>query len=299
MYLTGFADEASQDLAAQIKVTKELGWNAIESRNIWGTNIHDLSEEEFEKVLKMLDEAQVHVNCFGSAICNWARDVNDDWNITLGQVKRAIPRMKKLGTRLIRIMSFKTYESGDQKAQKRFRLLREVNDMFCSEGLLPVHENCMNYGGRSWQHSLELVENVPGLKLVFDTGNPVYNIDHSKGSDVWQDSWEFYQNIKDHIAYIHIKDGFNPQPGKKDVYSYPGEGVGYTWEIMKDLKESGYNGGISIEPHMAAVFHDADASGNENGEEIYLEYGRRLMKYLEQINYKWELYSPESAEVGV
>ena len=299
MYLTGFADEASQDLQTQIKVTKELGWNAIESRSIWGTNIHDLSEEDFEKAHQMLDESGIYVNCFGSTICNWARDVDDDWNITLGQVNRAINRMKKMGTKLVRIMSFKRYESGDQKAQKRFKLLREVNDMFTSEGLLPVHENCMNYGGMSWQHTLEMIENVPGLKLVYDTGNPVYNIDHSKGPDVWQDSWEFYQNVKEHIAYIHVKDGLNPVEGKKDVYSYPGEGVGYTWEIMKDLKESGYDGGISIEPHMAAVFHDADAAGNENGVEIYLEYGRRLMKFFEEINYKWELYSPENAEVGV
>ena len=44
MYLTGFADEAAQDLATQIKATKELGWNAIESRNINGKNIHDISE---------------------------------------------------------------------------------------------------------------------------------------------------------------------------------------------------------------------------------------------------------------
>lgn len=299
MYLTGFADEASQDLATQIQVTKELGWNAIESRNIWGTNIHDLSEEEFEKACRMLDEAGIYINCFGSAICNWERDVDDDWNITLGQVKRAIPRMKKLGTKLIRIMSFKRYESGDQKAQKRFKLLREVNDMFTSEGLLPVHENCMNYGGMSWKHTIELVENVPGLKLVYDTGNPVYNIDHSKEKDVWQDSWEFYQNIKDHIAYIHVKDGQNPVQGQKDVYSYPGEGVGYTWEIMKDLKESGYDGGISIEPHMAAVFHDADAGANENGVDIYLEYGRRLINYFKEIDYNWQMYSPKNNQVLV
>ena len=32
MYLTGFADEASQDLAVQIETTKRLGWNAIEAR---------------------------------------------------------------------------------------------------------------------------------------------------------------------------------------------------------------------------------------------------------------------------
>lgn len=36
MYLTGFADEASQNLGVQIQVTQALGWNAIEARGIWG-----------------------------------------------------------------------------------------------------------------------------------------------------------------------------------------------------------------------------------------------------------------------
>ena len=52
MYLTGFADEAAQDLATQIKATKELGWNAISARSIDGTSIHELSDKNFNKALK-------------------------------------------------------------------------------------------------------------------------------------------------------------------------------------------------------------------------------------------------------
>ena len=48
MYLTGIADEASQNIETQIEVTRQLGWNAIESRFIDGKNIHDLGEEAFE-----------------------------------------------------------------------------------------------------------------------------------------------------------------------------------------------------------------------------------------------------------
>jgi len=55
MYLTGIADEASQNINEQISATKELGWNAIESRFINGKNIHDISEEEFEQVFNALD----------------------------------------------------------------------------------------------------------------------------------------------------------------------------------------------------------------------------------------------------
>jgi hypothetical protein len=57
MYLTGIADEASQNIETQIEVTRQLGWNAIESRFINGKNIHDLSEEAFDRSAKHWMEA--------------------------------------------------------------------------------------------------------------------------------------------------------------------------------------------------------------------------------------------------
>ena len=70
MYLTGFADEAAHDIDGQIRATKELGWNNIESRNISGENIHDISNEMFDVVCGKLQDADVKINCFGSAIAN-------------------------------------------------------------------------------------------------------------------------------------------------------------------------------------------------------------------------------------
>ena len=48
MYFAGISDEAGTDLATQIKAHQELGWTHIELRNIDGTCITDLSDEEFE-----------------------------------------------------------------------------------------------------------------------------------------------------------------------------------------------------------------------------------------------------------
>ncbi len=44
----------------------------------------------------------------------------------------------------------------------------------------------------------------------------------------------------------------------------PGEGQGYVKEILRDLQARGYDGGISIEPHLAAVFHDPTAVGTQS-----------------------------------
>lgn len=298
MYLTGIADEASQNIETQIEVTRQLGWNAIESRFIDGKNIHDLSEEAFDKVCETLDGSGVHINAFGSAIANWGKDVRDDFAITEAEINRTIPRMKKLGTKFVRVMSYKVVEGVDLMVTERIKRLQLILDAFTAEGITVVHENCMNYGGMSWQNTLALIDALPGMKLVYDTGNPVFNRDRSKEGNHWQDPWEFYQNVKEHIAYVHIKDCLNPSPenGNKEVYTYPGDGQGRILDVLTDLKKSGYDGGISIEPHLAAVFHDADSNtgSKEDPFEIYLKYGRQLMGMLDSIGFSHQPYRPLS-----
>ena len=292
MYMTGFADEAARDIDGQIRATKELGWQNIESRNIDGKNIHDLDDDAFEIVYGKLQDSGVKINCFGSAIGNWAKNIDEPFDSSLAEAKRAIPRMKRLDTKLVRIMSFavlKDRDPEDQMEEERFRRLRELVAMFTGEGLLPVHENCMNYGGMGWRYTLRLVENVPGLKLVYDTGNPIFSLDRAKGKNPpMQKSWEFYSQVKDHIAYIHIKDGIYDAETKETTYGWPGEGDGDVIAIVSDLMASGYDGGISIEPHMKAVHHDAStqASGDDARYANYVEYGRRMEAIVDEARKK-------------
>ena len=290
MYLTGFADEVSQDLEEQIQVTKELGWNAIEARSVWGTNIHDIGEKDFERVRRLLDDAEVHINCFGSTIANWSKHVTDPFDQTLAELARAIPRMQVLDTKLIRIMSYARCLGDEQHKEERFRRLREICDRLIDSGITPVHENCMNFGGMSWLHSLELIDNVPGLKLVFDTGNPVISKDYSKTTVENQDPVEFFEKIRNHIAYIHIKDA-RIKDGKES-FLYPGDGDANIRQILQILYHNDYQGGVSIEPHMATVFHDPNSnkSSAEESYAIYVEYGRRLMLLLREVGYSHSLY---------
>ena len=104
MYLTGFGDEAGGDIDTQIRATKELGWENIESRSIDGKNIHDMPDEAFDVACGKLEEAGVKINCFGSAIANWGKSIEDPFEITVEEINRAIPRMQRLGSKLIRIM---------------------------------------------------------------------------------------------------------------------------------------------------------------------------------------------------
>lgn len=296
MYLTGFADEAAVSIEGQIRATKELGWENIESRAIDKINIHDLSDSAFDVVYGKLQDAGVKVNCFGSAIANWSKHIDQPFDSSLDEARRAIPRMQRLGTGLIRIMSFAVLpdkQPEDQMAEERFRRLRELQKMFADSGITPVHENCMNYGGMGWPFTLRLLENVPGLKLVYDIGNPVFSDDRSKPKPYpKQSSWEFYSHVKEHIAYVHVKDGYWDAQQDKSVFTFPGEGSADVRRIVKDLLESGYDGGISIEPHVASVFHDPSVKAGEEGYQSYVKYGRMMMAILHDIRAEISQQSP-------
>ena len=286
MYFTGFADEAAKGIDGQIKATLDLGWHNIEARAIDGVNIHDLDDAAFDAVAEKLSRAGIQINCFGSAIANWAKSIEkeEDFEKDLEQTQRAIVRMKRLGTPLIRIMSYAVLKNRvpeDQLREKRIERLRRIVDLFLDAGIQPVHENCMNYGGMGWSFTLDLIDNIPGLKLVFDTGNPIFNADYTKKAPYpMQSSWEFYNIVRDHIAYIHIKDG--KMADGKMIYSYCGEGDGDVQKILNDAFGRGYDGGISIEPHLGAVFHDPSVKSDaEKTMAMYHEYGKRIEKIVE------------------
>ena len=62
--------------------------------------------------------------------------------------------MQKLGTKFVRIMSFKPKDDEEKTPAVVFERIRDVTKMFLDAGIQPVHENCMNYGGMSWEHGL-------------------------------------------------------------------------------------------------------------------------------------------------
>ena len=283
--LTGFADEAYRDIDLQIHATKDLGWAAISTRVVGNANIHDMPEEDFLAAADKLAAAGIIVPEFGSAIGNWGKKISSDFSITLAEIERAIPRMKRLGTPMIRIMSYAQEPWGaDQNEQERFRRLREIVKRFADEGLTAVHENCMNWGGFSAEHSLRLVEEVPGLKLVFDTGNPVFQLDRAQPEPFpWQDPLDFWLKVKDHVVHIHIKDCINPVAADVEPeYTMPGLGQAKLREILTDAHKSGYKGWIAIEPHVATVFHAPDPSAVDWDQcySSYVGYGRQFVRLI-------------------
>src|SRR5512146_3045981 len=106
MFFSGISDEAGQAIDTQIKAHKELGWKHLELRLVDGQNITAVPDAVFGAVCEKVAAAGMTVSCFGSAIANWARPITCDAQIDIADLRAAIPRMKRMSTPFIRVMSY-------------------------------------------------------------------------------------------------------------------------------------------------------------------------------------------------
>ena len=282
MRYSGYADEAGDSLAAQIRATKAIGWDDIELRRVDGVMAHDLTDDAFDRVVGTLADAGTRVHCLGSGIANGGKRIDDPNDQSLAEAKRSVPRMKRLGTRFVRLMSWPLLADkpiAEQLGAERIARLRDICALFTDAGMVPVHENCCNWGGLGARFSQELVAAIPGLKLVFDMGNAVRDRDgdaplRADGGQPRQSPWLFYRAVREHVAHVHIKDALELPDGSAR-WCWPGEGHGDVERILTDLLARGYNGVLTIEPHLGTgAHHGIDAS--EAKTRTYVEYGHRL-----------------------
>lgn len=278
MYFSGIADEAGKSIGTQVKAHQELGWKHIELRNVDGVNVTDLCDEAFEEVAQAVSEAGLAASDFGAQLCNWARPIIKHPDIDVQELRRAVPRMHELGCRYIRIMSYPNAGWDDKKWKTEvIKRISRLADIARDNGVVLLHENCDGWAGQGPEQTLELIEGVDSesLKLVWDTGNPVAHD---------QDPWEYYKAVRDHIEYVHIKDAVKEHDGNVR-FTYPGEGDARVRDVLKDLKKQGYQGGVSIEPHLAAVIHEGkEADSEDRAYAVYVEYGRRLMAIVNSLD---------------
>lgn len=278
MFFSGISDEAGQSIDKQIAAHLELGWQYVELRAVDNVNFTQLPHDKFEDVYGKLSEAGLRISCFASAIANWARPITSDFQLDVNDLKQAIPRMHQCGTPFIRVMSYpndpKNPIGENEWRAETFRRMKELARIAEDGGIILAHENCSGWGGLSAENSNILLGEVnsPALKVVYDTGNPV---------TYGQDAWAYYQAVYDSIVYVHIKDA--RKVNGEDVYTYCGEGDGRVRETIADLFARGYDGGFSIEPHLGAIVHTGATSDAEKLYATYTEYGRRLMKIVEEV----------------
>ncbi|WP_246320115.1 sugar phosphate isomerase/epimerase family protein [Paenibacillus qinlingensis] len=238
--ITCFADEISHDLEEQLDVLAQEGLAHLELRNVWGKNVLDLTEDELLSIRTILDQRGFTVSSIASPIGKYP--VVDDFAPQIAAMQRAIHAAKTVGTPYIRIFSYHPPENGDLDACREEVLLRmkQLTQLAEQNQVILILENDNNLYGSKDDRVLDILQhcNSIALRSAFDPGNFVMN--NVKPME------EAYPKLHAYTDYIHVKDATR----EPKQFVPAGAGEGQIADLLLQLRERGYTGYLSVEPHL-------------------------------------------------
>ena len=236
---SGFADEISSDTTVQFEVLNKLGIKYFEPRGIDGKNIADLTLEETMQLKVKMDKFGIKASSIGSPIGKVYLD--DDFEMHFNLFCHVVEIAKILGAKYIRIFSFYSHEEWDKNSrQEVINRLSRMIDYAKNKNVILLHENEKDIFGDTAIRCLDLMQELycDNFKAVFDPANFV---------QVGENTLDAYDKLHNYVAYMHIKDS------QKDGTVVPaGKGEGNIEVILTELFKKGYNGFISLEPHLGS-----------------------------------------------
>lgn len=270
--LAGIGDEAAVELTGQLAALDRLGWSAVELRTVDGRALADLDDEHFAQVRAQVERAGLQVVGLASRIGNWARPITAPLDDDLRELEVLAARGAELGCHALRVMSYPNDGLAEPEWQRRvLDRMRRLAARAAELDVVLLHENCAGWAGSDADRMLRLVEECgPSLRLLFDTGN---GIEHG------YDAADLLAGILPHVAHVHVKDAVGDADDA--TYVLPGSGRAGVPECLRMLRESGYTGPLSIEPHLSARPHDGISAG-ESAAERFVQAGRILERLLTQ-----------------
>lgn len=249
--LSAFADEISPDLDTQVATLKRLGVGGLDLRSVEGVNVLNLSDTQLDQVATKCAENGLIVQAIGSPV-NKVALTPENRPVELDKLRRAIRAAKRTHTDKIRIFS----PEAPPEAWPAVRdWMREQVELAKSEGIILLHENDATFYGAYPDNAKQLFETLggPTFRAAFDFANTVL-IGYRAMSD-------WFPWILPHLHTLHIKDA---RESEKKVYP-AGEGDGQIEETLRWLIAQGWNGPLTIEPHLAS----AGAFGGFSGEQLF------------------------------
>jgi sugar phosphate isomerase/epimerase len=239
--LSAFADEISPHLDEQITVLQQHNIRFLEFRGLEGKVILDYTPAEIRAVAARLRDAGIGVSALGSPIGKI--NITDPFPPHLDRFKKSIDTANLLGTPNIRMFSFFIPEGEDPNSFRDAVMERWSTFKGTAEGtgVTLLHENEKAIYGDTAErcHDLLTAMDSPLIKATFDPANFI-----QCGVEAYPHAYEL---LKDHIAYVHIKDA-----RFSDGSVVPaGQGDGKLPRLLKALHNAGYQGFLSLEPHLS------------------------------------------------
>ncbi|MEV5030203.1 sugar phosphate isomerase/epimerase family protein [Paenibacillus sp. LPE1-1-1.1] len=238
--LSAFADEIDSDLTTQMDVLDEHGIKYIEMRGVNGKLLVSYSLDEIREIKRQIDGRGFKLSAVGSPIGKIK--ITDDFEPHFELFKHTVEIAKIMECKYIRMFSFyiprvedpSTYRTDVIDRWAKFAEFAEENDVIL------LHENESGIYGDTAERCLDLLASLRSdhVRGIFDFANFV-----QCGVTNYPDAYEL---LKNDIEYVHIKDAL-----RNGGHVVPaGEGDGNVREILHALHNRGYEGFLSLEPHL-------------------------------------------------
>lgn len=265
MTISAFADEIDPMLSKQMQVLNDCGITHMEIRGVDDKGIITYSLDEVKEIKKRLDANHISVSAVGSPIGKIS--IKDDFAPHFEQFCHTVEIAHLLGSKYIRLFSFFMPKDEDPAMYREevLKRMRQMVEYAKTHDIILLHENEKDIYGDIAPRCLDLFKELycEHFQCTFDFANFV---------QCKQDTLEAFSLLKPYIAYVHIKDAL--WDSGKVVPA--GKGDGKLAEILAVLKKEGYNGFITLEPHLidfaglAALEQNAEKRNSAlNGEEAF------------------------------
>jgi sugar phosphate isomerase/epimerase len=245
--LSAFADEIDADLGVQFEHLVAEGISLVDLRSAFGKNVMLLSDAEVLEVKRQAEEAGLGFNCVASPI-NKVTVADGSAEEELAKLRRAGEVAGLLGISRIRIFS----PEGDDWGVIEPWMAKQVEFAEAND-LVLMHENDGKYYGSIPENARRLFETFGSASFVaaFDFANSVQH-----GFYAMED---WFPWVLPFLETVHIKDA------REDGKVVPaGEGVGQVRETLVWLRDQGWSGVLSIEPHLQFAGDRGGFSGTES-----------------------------------
>jgi sugar phosphate isomerase/epimerase len=270
--LSGFADEISPDPGEQLATLAAESITHLELRSAWSVNVADLTGSQLAGFRAMLADAGVVVSAIGSPIGKIP--VGAPLGPELDRMRRVAATARELGTTIVRVFSF-FIPPGEPPERFRAQVIERMAalaEIAAGQGLVLAHENEKEIFGDTPGRCADLITSVnsPALRATFDAANFV-----QCGVRPFS---EAYGLLRPHLVYLQVKDAL----ATGEVVP-AGQGDGQMRETLAALRDSGFAGFMSLEPHLAR----AGRYGGFSGPEGFTLAARSLKLILNELGIPW------------
>ncbi len=272
---SAFADEIAPDLKTQMEVCAANGVRCIDVRAIDKINVSEFTVKQAREYAGQLADGGFATACIGSPIGKIR--IDEPFKPHLDLLKHCCELAHIFGSDYIRIFSFYGPEGGNI-AEHRDKVMDQISEMVSTAeqaDVVLLHENEKAIYGAAPDGVKDIFATIKSdyLKGIFDPANFV-----EEGFAPCDEGWA--KGLAELTHYFHIKD----KDRDAETCVPAGEGEGQIPEILADAKARGFDGYMTLEPHMA---HVGQFSGF-TGPELFVKAASALKAVCDKVGLSYE-----------